>query len=484
VSRGQARCEAARLLEPEECLTLLPRRELRFWALDSGIAAERTDGLAEDDIINMILHAHGVTEEEENIQTHIYADIQVHPKVRAPEVDANVVVVKNGCREQELQKGLVEWKSVTTMSPAVASAPTTQASLASQTTTAASETPPPSQCAVGSISTTTASSAGRRTPNSGGLATAVDDWDEVLRYLTLHKAVHSDGDKGWDSVREILETLRDVHRNTPPAVPRGNSEALRQLQSQREAVERETASRSKDLAEALQQVRELQHECEILKMQLSVAREDRCSRKQRGEVQRETLLGDLKAAEAQLQTSRAEVDRMQQQLLSRGVLRVEQVNMVRDLRHERDNTEDMAVRLKTMSFAAQQRLDASCRERVVQQLASDSRCPSAPSKLNGSGVRREASFTVPTLSGAEGPEGTASLPPRIGAKVLDDRVASPPLIYGGREGEAGILSWDSVRRSIERLRSKCHLAATEARREREALAAREGSSGGCAWRSP
>eukprot|EP00971_Amphidinium_carterae_P245001 4864449-Amphidinium_carterae.1 len=35
-------------LSQRDCLTLLPRRELRFWALDSGIAAERTNGLAED----------------------------------------------------------------------------------------------------------------------------------------------------------------------------------------------------------------------------------------------------------------------------------------------------------------------------------------------------------------------------------------------------------------------------------------------------
>jgi len=568
-----------------ECLALLPRRELRFWALDSGIPAERTEGLSEDRIIHMILEAHGLVdtvpeeqqEEQERQpqqpqqlltqqsqqpqqlqqpqqpqqpQTQPQTQPQSQPPPQPPqqpqsqpqqqqlhtttlkenqkvenfgpdsgtttstmkaapfaqkiashgeEVKAALVQEDGPRAEREPMNGSTwhsssQWKSVPTIAPAPSpSASTTQASLSSQTTTA-SETATPSQCLsahrIDTSLTTPCSSTGRRSPSSGGLATVVDDWDEVLRYLNLYKAVHSNGDMSWDSVGEILEQLRDVHRSTPAAAPKGaNSKALHQLRTARQAVERETASRSKDLAEALHQVRELQHECEILKMQLSVEREDRCSRKQRGEVQKETLLGDLKAEEARLQLARSEVQEAQTQLLNRGLLREEQVKLVRDLRGEVSSTEDMTARLKAMSFGAQARLDALCRQETLQQLGQESRCASSPSRPANAGVAparsavisREASLTVPlhyATNSTEYAEAAWAQPPRTGAKVLDERLASPPLTLGGKDADCGVLSWDSVRRSIERLRSKCHLAAIEARREREALAARDGSSAG------
>ena len=49
--------KALSALSPSEQLRLLPRRELRFWALDLGIERQQTEGKPEDEIIPMILQA-------------------------------------------------------------------------------------------------------------------------------------------------------------------------------------------------------------------------------------------------------------------------------------------------------------------------------------------------------------------------------------------------------------------------------------------
>eukprot|EP00913_Durusdinium_trenchii_P030887 g28929.t1 len=51
--------KALSALSPSEQLRLLPRRELRFWALDLGIERQQTEGKPEDEIIPMILQARG-----------------------------------------------------------------------------------------------------------------------------------------------------------------------------------------------------------------------------------------------------------------------------------------------------------------------------------------------------------------------------------------------------------------------------------------
>mmetsp|Transcript_53135 Transcript_53135/g.137263 ORF Transcript_53135/g.137263 Transcript_53135/m.137263 type:complete len:902 (+) Transcript_53135:51-2756(+) len=126
-----------------------------------------------------------------------------------------------------------------------------------------------------------------RAAAAGLLAAAkVDEWDEVLRYLRLLMAVQADGAPSWESVRGLVEQLRDVYRTKGDAAGGGSSaasavadaqaaKALAEARAKREAAAREAELRETELREAQQQAREMQRQCEQLKFQLSLEREAR-----------------------------------------------------------------------------------------------------------------------------------------------------------------------------------------------------------------
>lgn len=257
-------------LDQRERLTLLPRRELRFWALDCGISAARTRHSSEAELIEMVLTARG---------------IRVPPKPVAPPARALAPVLRTQAQVQATGQQVAKLAGAPKLFGApqavtLKPAPQPVRADASATRLASTEAlafsaktvgpvakldkqivmgtvarAPKAQGAIGAASENAGTlnnlnaaiaSLGRNlhngekhlgaegaqalvgqaplaiargiSPSSGKHASSesnrasdsgdVDEWAEVLRYLHLRAAMQEGGVDAWESVRQTVELLR------------------------------------------------------------------------------------------------------------------------------------------------------------------------------------------------------------------------------------------------------------------------------------
>lgn len=183
---------------------------------------------------------------------------------------------------------------------------------------------------------------------NGGATTAaadsvgkVNEWDEVLRYLRLLVAVQADGAPSWERVRGTVQQLRD-HFSGAGAPQRGDSDtmlgadlhAVQQLRAARQVATLEAESRDESLRAALQQVRDVQRECEQLKFRLSLEREARQTESKRMAEHGEALHSELRRDESRLEGITREVDVLRDQVLRPGGLEPWQLDRIAALKRE------------------------------------------------------------------------------------------------------------------------------------------------------
>lgn len=246
--------------------------------------------------------------------------------------------------------------------------------------------------------------------------TAVDEWDEVLRYLHLLKAVQIKGGPSWDDVRMHIERLRCIQPDPRQAGPLGSlgaeAQAVQQVREARAAASHQAEARDAALKDALQQARELQRGCEQLKMRLSLEREDKTSERRRAAAREEAQASELKREEARLKHAASEVDELRRRLLRQGGLDQSQIERLEDIRN-----------------------------RISQAKASTER---SRDQCNDLRAKLEISFDDSDSAAVA----AAALPAMDGS-------SSAPADPDGP-------SWASVRRSIQRVRDQCRLAVQEA----------------------
>jgi len=387
-------------LGERERLLLLPRRELRFWALDLDIAAAQTRGMSVPDIIDAILS------------------------------------VKAGRAEVEHVSGTGVARAVPQRVPGGGSTPRVPEHGA---------TPPnrvaecvASDCDSLSVSAKVLAKSKLGTPDG-------DDWDEVLRYLQLFRAVQSEGALSWDSVRSHVDLLRVLTKPGPKAP---SVDGIAALQAARQAAMSEGQRRDAELATILHESQNVQREIEELKQQLAQEREVRAAERANMQDTLKTSSRELETNEKRLETASSGVELLRCRAMRQGGLEAWQMERVDGLRRDILQTREETIRHKVRGELAQSRRGVA----------------DPPTPPRRESYRRDGLATTVPLSQSW----------KLGVcKADSEKPTFSEAKAGGVPNAASeqgtdSLSWDSVRQSIERLRDKCHQAAKEARREREA----------------
>jgi len=215
-----------RILPERERLKLLPRRELRFWAVDHGIQADFTRRKSEEEIIDMILEV----QRQQGQHQELPAPVPTPPSVN---------IAGFG---QESGR------------------------------TASSMAGPSSGRSAGDSA------------RDGLQRNGSDEWDEVLRYISLLTTTPENnvGETMWEGVRHLIEQLRSEQvRGTPSAhamttsAANGDEEALRQAHKDLEKVVRERELRDGQLQQLRQEASEQIQRADQLRAQISQAREEK-----------------------------------------------------------------------------------------------------------------------------------------------------------------------------------------------------------------
>lgn len=320
-------------LDPRERIALLPRRELRFWALDAGIPGAQTRDLQDADIVERVLEAQGV---------------RIPPRP----VSAMPVTLT---RQQPLTNVL---NNVLNTMPTPAQAATTMGVAESRHLGSAQTNESTHSAVNGDLSATmgamrlnapgnaanvrdTLSNSWAPGPGAAGVgAGKVDEWDEVLRYLHLLTAVQAEGAPSWDKAKRCIEQLRDIDQVRGRSGAQGGRSAeseeleLQQLREAREDFARRTARCEGDFNEALQQASDLQRECEELRRRLLQEREEAQTERRGMEEYTEGLQQELRQDEGKLEQKLQEVEELRRRVLRQGGLERWQVERAERLRQE------------------------------------------------------------------------------------------------------------------------------------------------------
>eukprot|EP00929_Paragymnodinium_shiwhaense_P059711 TRINITY_DN29890_c0_g1_i1.p1 TRINITY_DN29890_c0_g1~~TRINITY_DN29890_c0_g1_i1.p1 ORF type:complete len:814 (-),score=193.26 TRINITY_DN29890_c0_g1_i1:131-2572(-) len=405
-------------LDERERLRLLPRRELRFWALDSGIPANATRFRTDEEIVEMILQAHGL-----------------HVPLAAPVTRGYDGPVLHARAKPQEDLGLAAGN------PAVAGYASSSPSAVAQDVAPAARPVPSSLNGLSSA----LANLRRGLPNgaleqaskqlgpgaqnwlmpslqhSPSNASKLDEWDEVLRYVHLLISVHDgQGDAAaWEDIRQLIEQLRhrcckpkaEGLKQVTPSVSEAQAQALQKVREARAAAAEEAQKKEAELEQALQEAREHERLCEQLRSQIALERQERSSEQRRLAQQREVVATQLARDEAKLELAVREVEELRGHVLKQGGLAPWQVEKVEQLRRDITKAKAEAASAKPPSPPRQPLEAPSLGGHFAAAAAA---LPSAGSRLDAEGLHSE-----------------------------------PP--------------WDNARRSIEQLRDRFQMAVQQAR---------------------
>lgn len=400
-------------LDYRERLMLLPRRELRFWALDCGIPATRTGQLTVPELVELVMAAHGhqVLPQPATVQpkagpaaaARAPSPAATRPvaastkEAFSPPSTGNTLPVNASAAAPGPSRTAVALQALLSVASrstsAVATAPAAQLSavederparLESGWTLNASAEKARSATGPGTAGSATSPSAihsdisavnralgigvasvvgGPIVSGSIGsaktkmTATALDDWEDLLRYLNLLSALQSgkvnDGASldqpngaSWNAVRSIVERLRDHCKGRAPestlGASLGNSknavnhicdrsaqeQAVQKARDSREVAAREADQAEVELQDARQQATVMLRRCGQLRMRLAREREESAS----GRKRIEAFPGELQGDGDKLTRAIHEVEELRARAMRQGGLEQWQVEHVETLR--------------------------------------------------------------------------------------------------------------------------------------------------------
>lgn len=306
-------------LDQRERLHLLPRRELRFWALDSGIAAGRTRHASDHEIVDMILTAHGL-----NIPS------------------APTMHVVGQTAPNTMQAAAAQPRNVPFLRPALepgAYAAAEPPKLASQPKVPSSHTGLREAIAIlthGASLQLPSVDVANTTASAAAGDTAAEPWDDVLRYLRLVEARQADLDTAtsWQDVRERVERLQ-AHRpqvGAPTGKGLAVKTAFQEVQKQREAASREAKRSEEELQEAADDVRRAVCECEELRARLAAEREERAEELRQASARQLEASAEVAREAVAMEAMAREVEELLGRLLRYGFLEAWQVEQAERLR--------------------------------------------------------------------------------------------------------------------------------------------------------
>eukprot|EP00747_Dinoflagellata_sp_TGD_P215140 gnl/TRDRNA2_/TRDRNA2_87873_c1_seq1.p1 gnl/TRDRNA2_/TRDRNA2_87873_c1~~gnl/TRDRNA2_/TRDRNA2_87873_c1_seq1.p1 ORF type:complete len:632 (+),score=119.30 gnl/TRDRNA2_/TRDRNA2_87873_c1_seq1:179-1897(+) len=220
---------------------------------------------------------------------------------------------------------------------------------------------------------------------SESFSSSLDEWDEAMRYLTLLSSGQEDKSPSWATVRRCVEKLRDHCRNATHEVPpsahaaaaaSGNSDAesspgvqaAHQVLVARQKARAEFERCEGELNQALQEARELQRDCEQLKMRLSLEREVRPAERKRAEERGEVLAGELRRGEVLLEGAARELEGLRGEALRHGGLEKWQVERLDSLAGEIVDVQTATFQYRARCKELRSVLDASAKDRKDQAL--------------------------------------------------------------------------------------------------------------------
>jgi vacuolar-type H+-ATPase subunit I/STV1 len=201
------------------------------------------------------------------------------------------------------------------------------------------------------------------------MTTTVDECEEVLRYLHLLKAMEMKGAPSWDGVRNIIGKLRETCQlaigGADSTTQSAEVQAMHAVREARLDAQRKAEERDKELKAALQQARELQRECEQLKMRLSLERQQTNSERRRlalasalSSASSSTSPADVKADEEKLRQARLEVQDLRCKIFLKHGLEQWQVDKLDALRMQVDAVREVCSKHKSKSREARMRLQS------------------------------------------------------------------------------------------------------------------------------
>mmetsp|Transcript_143696 Transcript_143696/g.253776 ORF Transcript_143696/g.253776 Transcript_143696/m.253776 type:complete len:750 (-) Transcript_143696:143-2392(-) len=357
-------------LDPRERLMLLPRRELRFWALDSGIPASHTRSMREPELVETILMARGI---------HVPKPQLPPMPLRGPPTPG--AGATNSAVKTVLPRPTAASPSSQLSSKGPAGNVTTGSNVGSGLNSLSA--------AIASLNRSLTNSSA--SPSSGGPSTAqaaeadnsaaaTDEWAEVLRYLHLLTALQTaaaDGEDSWESVRQTVLRLRDESQapssggDSAPQ-PTANSvceEKATEVLAARAAVDKEAQSRFAERRELLEKVQQVQQENDELRQRQIKDKEDRAAERKKMDDRGEALLSELQRDEARLKNAVREVEELRGSVLRQGGLEKWQVERVERLRQEIASARETTSQHGNDSRELRQKLDYIRRRRQRPQEA-------------------------------------------------------------------------------------------------------------------
>lgn len=325
-------------LDPRERMMLLPRRELRFWALDSGIPASHTRSMREPELVETILMARGIHVPRPQLPP---MPLRGPP---APGAGASLSAVKTVLPRPTAASPISRHGdklagSATTGNNMASGLNSLSAAIASLNRSLTNSCASPSS---GGPSVAQSMAPGAEAENG---AAATDEWAEVLRYLHLLTALQTataDGEDSWESVRQTVLRLRDDSQapsggDSSSTQPKGNSiseEKATEVLAAREAVDKEAQRRFAERQELLDKVQEVQQENAEVRQRQSKEKEDRAAERKKMDDRGEALLTELQRDEARLKNAVRDVEELRGSVLRQGGLEKWQVERVERLRQE------------------------------------------------------------------------------------------------------------------------------------------------------
>eukprot|EP00927_Polykrikos_kofoidii_P038377 TRINITY_DN32717_c0_g1_i1.p1 TRINITY_DN32717_c0_g1~~TRINITY_DN32717_c0_g1_i1.p1 ORF type:complete len:746 (+),score=140.88 TRINITY_DN32717_c0_g1_i1:207-2444(+) len=296
-------------LDQRERLNLLPRRELRFWALDSGIDAERTKLSSHAEIVNMMLAAAG-SQVPERLLVQKSVSLTEAPPSKDSEMCgelASTVMQKHPSRLVGLKAAIASLRSGTNGEPQS------------------------HNIGVGS----------RRDDDRGMLR--FDEWDEFLRYVDLMIAIHKD-DNLWEGVKLRIERLRaSCNLGGEPQEDR--------------VASAECASRDAEFDEVLEESLVLQRECDELRSSLASERQQRLLERKSIEERSDALERELHNDMMRLEQALRDVQHLREQVFGHGQLEQCQIDSMARLRSQVNEVREETITIRAMCQEKQIRTD-------------------------------------------------------------------------------------------------------------------------------
>jgi hypothetical protein len=392
-------------LNERERLQLLPRRELRFWALDCGISPAHTRQCTEDDMIDMILQVRGIQIPRAppapaakpagppparslmpvlRTSAQVQGTGQLLPKPTGPKLVPSAPVKSGKLPEPALVKRPAVGNSKAAAVERKIEAPA-KAAAAKEVDKPAPTAKPVAKAAPGASEVTdrlnslnaAIASLGRSLHSSSVVAngqgakqspplTAIgaskpnttakivdtasgDEWAEVLRYLHLHAAMQ-EGNDAWENVTQTIELLRVEAQKEKVVRPsqhvdskEDHAAAVAKVSEALQKTKQQSADSERELRAFQQQAQSMQRDNSQLRTKLKIDKEAQLEKQAKMEERGEALVAGLQSDELRLEGAVREVEELRGQVLKRGDLKQQQVECVEQLR--RDIAEARAVTL-------------------------------------------------------------------------------------------------------------------------------------------